>query len=225
MRLISLLLMLLIVNCISAQDTVFSRIDTTLCSLDETQLFFQTPYDTSVFQTTWLINDSQDELYLDSLAIIANDSLLLVTSFQDTTMGDSIFIDTILIDIRFRPNVDFSIPDPTCFDGSNDDLCPDNSIDSTFKLSTLLQPTALFNFPKTCENEFLLIENMSTEVIEPSSYRFYESNALLNNFNQAESFSLSDTLSDGSVIILGIADNGNGCLDTIETIVTIDSVT
>ena len=274
MRLVSLLLMMLAVNCISAQDTVFGRIDTVICSIDS-EVYLYTPYDTTLYQSTWLLNDGQELITIDSVAVIENDPILLITSYQDVTISDSIFIDSILIDLRIRPSVDISIPEPRCFDVSvievldmseyfetgitqnyldadgaelpvndnilsfligngdtttftlvyDDALCPDHAIDSIFEVNTLLQPTAMFDFDKTCENDSLTIQNLSSDVDDSSVYRFLKSGLLLDDFTNSESFVLSDTLADGSITIVGVVDNNNGCLDTIESIVNIDSVT
>ena len=274
MRLVSFILKMLVVNCVLAQDTMFNRIDTIICSIGP-EVHLYTPYDTTLYQSTWMQNDDQDLITTDSVAVVDNDSVIMITSFQDVTISDSIFIDTILIDLRIRPSVDISTPEPRCFDGSvievldmseyfetgvsqsyldadgvellvndnmlsfligngdsttfrlvyDDALCPDHTIDSVFEVTTLLQPTAMFDFDKTCENDFLTIQNLSSnvETISMSIIIDPDNNTLVTT--NAETFSLFDTLPHGVNQLTTVIDNQNGCVDTTSYDVQIDSVT
>jgi len=98
------------------------------------------------------------------------------------------------------------------------------NFDSTVILTTKLQPTATFDFEKTCENEFLEILNLSQNSFPSSNYNFIVNNSSY-LFSQDTLFTLIDTLENGSYMINGIVDNMNGCSDSLSSMVTIDEVT
>jgi|GEM_PF-7114109 len=94
----------------------------------------------------------------------------------------------------------------------------------TFIVSTLITPTADFNFEKTCENELLEINNLSTDVTLNSTYTFNISGNVF-PYNSETIFTIPDMFPDGNYNIASIVDNGNGCKDTLELEVEIDMVT
>jgi len=98
------------------------------------------------------------------------------------------------------------------------------NLDTTVFMTTKLQPSASFDFEKTCENEFLKILNLSQNTFPSASYNFTVNNSSY-SFSQDTQFTLIDTLENGSYIISVIVDNLNGCSDSLSSLITIDEVT
>ncbi len=269
---ILLLLFYLLTPKLFGQDSLFNKVDTILCVEPTNQIHFNTPYDTMQYSAEWINIESGNILTTsDSVNIQNLDSLILISTPVDSLQ--KVLIDTIFINLRRFPIIDFSIPRSECFTGdtlfikdnsiydlayteviysdingtsliARDSLIgtfvengTNNSIiatyeitecgytiDTTLSLSTKLQPKASFDFQKTCENEFLKINNSSTSVFSMSNYEFTVENKTY-SFLQDNEFTLSDTLANGSYMIIGIVDNNNECIDSFSTQINIDEVT
>lgn len=267
-----ILVSLCFILIVKGQDTIFNRIDTIICTPTENDIYFGTPYDTSVYSSKWLTFESIDTLsVMDSLTITNIDSLILISTPEDSL--ETILLDTLYFELRVFPVIDFIIPTVQCYSGdtlmikdnSSYDLeytevtyqdpqgtpvvvidsiirsyvgngdtifitanygiseCSAN-FDSTVYLTTKLQPSASFDFEKTCENEFLEILNLSQDSSSSSMYDFTINN-LSYSFSQDTQFTLTDTIENGSYIISSIVNNMNGCSDSISSNITIDEVT
>lgn len=93
----------------------------------------------------------------------------------------------------------------------------------TFLIFNLKKPNANFNYNKTCENEFLVIHNNSTDTTPDYDIKFEIFSKIYNSTNN--SFSINDTMPDGVYFGLFKITNDNNCYDTISKAVEIDSVT
>ncbi|GLR15890.1 T9SS type A sorting domain-containing protein [Portibacter lacus] len=95
----------------------------------------------------------------------------------------------------------------------------------TIQVKNKLKPDANFvTSDRTCENEFLSIENNSKNTSDNVNFRFLI-NSKFYTFDKSSNFFLSDTLANNYYTALGIADNMNGCSDSLEWQLEIDSVT
>ncbi len=94
----------------------------------------------------------------------------------------------------------------------------------TFSINNLISPTAEFNIDPVCENDFLAIDNLSSNTSLNSEF-LVTVDGIESLFALDSEFILMDTLPDGNYPLNIIVDNQNGCTDTLETNVVIDSVT
>lgn len=271
-KIVLILISLFLISIVKGQDTIFNRIDTLICTPSENDLYFVTPYDTSVYSSQWLTFETFDTIsIMDSLNIANLDSLILISTSEDSSAD--ILLDTLYFELRVFPLIDFTIPPAQCYSGdtlmikdnSSYDLdytvvtyqdpqgIPINAIDSiirsyvgngdtvfitanyeiseclvnfdsTLYVTTKLQPSASFDFEKTCENEFLKILNLSQYSSSSSIYDFSVNNTSY-SFSQDTQFTFIDTLENGSYMISGLINNMNGCSDSLTSVVTIDEVT
>ncbi|HMS91671.1 MAG TPA: hypothetical protein PKC87_05600 [Candidatus Absconditabacterales bacterium] len=94
----------------------------------------------------------------------------------------------------------------------------------TFIINNKLKPKATFDFKKTCENEFQVINNLSSNTTME-----YTVSMIVNNrtysYTQGASYTLTDTLPDKNYVFSIKITNNNGCMDTISYQKKIDPVT
>ena len=352
---LSTYVMLIALNAYTQSDTVLNRIDTLICDDFDDMYLFSSPYDQSIYNFAWTDLTSNTSLGTNESIVINNvDSILLVSSPVDTSQ--SLLIDTIILSLRLRPQINFDIPGVECFksdtlmvtdmssfdqqytevsysDPSGNLLTPQNSIitvnvgngesititanyfiedcmesvDTSFEIATMFSPEPVFNFTEVCsgdntvvsnqsifdrdsanfsltidnlisydtsqdsfvlllpnnpdtrsvfveitesgcttrdtfivnnkvnpsanfeldqvcENEFLVINNLSSNTILNSEYAV-SVGGFSNTYSSAQEFVLSDTLPDGSYPLTIEVDNRNGCIDTFNIDVVVDSVT
>ncbi|MBK8623047.1 MAG: hypothetical protein IPN79_15155 [Saprospiraceae bacterium] len=93
----------------------------------------------------------------------------------------------------------------------------------TFLIFNRKKPNANFNYNKTCENQFLVIHNNSTDTTPDFNIEFIIFSRIYNSINN--SFTINDTMPDGVYSGLFRITNDNNCYDTISKAVVIDSVT
>jgi len=101
---------------ISAQDI---QLDTIICGDDSTFIFYA-PRDTAIYKSEWLVNMSVDTLLQHSVEVRNNDTIYLIsTLFDEESMSHDTIFDTYYIDLRLKPEFDFIIPDPICYNGDS----------------------------------------------------------------------------------------------------------
>lgn len=94
----------------------------------------------------------------------------------------------------------------------------------TYPINNKLKPIGNFNFDKTCENEKLVIKNLSEAKTNDFSIQVKIANKSF-TYESINSISIPDTIPDGSYPTLLVITNNNGCLDSASYSVTIDPVT
>ena len=167
------------------------------------------------------------ELNFESDIVCFGDS----TTIKNLSMFDPALSDVkIVVDgisTPFTEKTDFQ-----CYIDSNNDsrqvyaeINQDGCIaKDTFTIKNLLQPTAEFDSLKTCENEFLRIENKSSDTENSYNISIELANKMY-TFGVASDYTLSDTIPDGTYPVKILLKNGNGCEDTYLGTVKIDPVT
>lgn len=94
----------------------------------------------------------------------------------------------------------------------------------TYTINNKLKPISNFNFDKTCENEKLVIKNLS--VATTSDFSIQVNIASMSfNYGSINTINIPDTIPDGSYPTLIVITNNNGCFDSSSYSVKIDSVT
>jgi len=94
----------------------------------------------------------------------------------------------------------------------------------TYTISNLLKPVGNFSFDKTCENEKLVIRNLSTATTGNFSVQVNIANKDF-NFGSAPTINIPDTIPDGIFNAQIKIINSNGCSDSSIYSVRIDPVT
>lgn len=94
----------------------------------------------------------------------------------------------------------------------------------TLEINNLLKPVGNFSFNKTCENEKLVINNLSTATTTNFSIDANIANKRF-TYGSTKLMTLTDTIPDGTYPVNLIIINNNGCVDTTKYSVKIDSVT
>lgn len=152
-----------------------------------------------------------------------NELLIINNNSSDTKIQSQFTIELDGTTIDYDNDSTFEWPNvledgvyPTTIYLDNLNGCVDTIIDM---VSIERVPIAAFDFTKTCENELLEFINNSTETLPQTMYSFDINGQIINNFN------LIDTLADETYSVFAIVDNNNGCSDTTEFEVVIDSVT
>lgn len=84
----------------------------------------------------------------------------------------------------------------------------------TLEIMSLLKPTGNFNIIETCENEYQIIEDLSSNTTISYSVSISVNN-LNYNFSNDRQYTLPDTISEGTYNFVCTIENTNGCLDTI----------
>lgn len=167
------------------------------------------------------------ELNFESDIVCFGDSTTIKNlSIFDPTLSD-VKIDVEGISTPFTKKSDFQ-----CYiDSNNDSRQVTAEINQkgciateTFTITNLLQPTAEFEFLKTCENEFLRIENKSTDTDNSYNISIELANKMY-PFGVASVYTLPDTLIDNTYPVKILLKNGNGCESAYLGTVKIDPVT
>jgi hypothetical protein len=94
----------------------------------------------------------------------------------------------------------------------------------TYTINNKLKPLGNFLFDKTCENEKLIINNLSTATLGGFSISVSTVNKNY-NYGSVNSMTIPDTFPDGTYQLGIIITNDNGCLDSSNYNVKIDPVT
>lgn len=167
------------------------------------------------------------ELNFESNIVCFGDSTTInnKSKFEKTLSEVTIIVEG--ISAVFNEKTDFK-----CYIDSNNDsrqvyaeINQDGCIaKDTFSIKNLLQPTADFEFLKTCENEFLRIENKSTDTDNSYNISIELANKIY-SFSVASDYTLPDTIPDNTYPVNMLLKNGNGCEDSYSGSVKIDPVT
>lgn len=168
------------------------------------------------------------ELYFESNIVCFGDSTTIynMSSFVKTLSKVNMIVegisrDTFTTKNDFKYYIDSNNDSRQVYAEINQDGC---IAKDTFTITNLLQPTAEFEFLKTCENEFLRIENKSTDT--DNSYNIsIELNNKMYPFGVASAYTLPDTIRDNTYPVNIVLNNENGCEDTYSGTVKIDPVT
>jgi len=125
-------------NAYTQSDTAYTRIDTLVCDDFVAEYFFQSPYDQLQYSSAWddLINPL---LMSDSIRINDLDSVILYSTPINTSQ--SVLVDTIIISLRFRPQIDFDIPALECFNGDSLSIIDRSIFDLQYTEVSYLDPS------------------------------------------------------------------------------------
>lgn len=115
----TLLLTIAIAPFLRGQDTIFSTTDTLICTPFADPFTFENPYDTLLYTASWyLISDPTAAISLEQSTTVADqDTLLLINTPAAAT--DAILVDTLIVQLRFFPEVSYMVNPPQCFDGDS----------------------------------------------------------------------------------------------------------
>ncbi|MEM9548334.1 MAG: hypothetical protein AAGA77_20290 [Bacteroidota bacterium] len=94
----------------------------------------------------------------------------------------------------------------------------------TITIFNNINPTAIFEPLATCENELLIINDSSRNVLPVAKYEF-DIDGEQFDFDQANSYTIPETFPNNTYLVTGTVDNLNGCTSTTTFMVEIDSVT
>lgn len=118
----------------AAEDTISSRIDTVICTINGDAYSYTAPYDTSLFDFQWLDFDGEVVDSQSTYIFEASDSIILYAIPVD--LIGSCFIDSVFINLSFLPIPTIEIPAPICFDGNAIELIDNTIYDSLYTTVT-----------------------------------------------------------------------------------------